>query len=350
MGVAESIVRIVVAICILPLVFLVGRILDRVFKTKIFRVAVPATLLLAGVIGGPLLLQAIGVVVPATVLSKVETIRVADDGAWGHWYRFEVRYLPLGETAPITAMVGADRTTYDRTRRGTVVDVRHLPIPTLTKFPRLDSRGPFAWLTSPIVAATRVKLVLFLVTGLAVVIALVATGSRGRWRTRGEGARAARWPRFAARLLALAWVGWFVDAATRPFHPEPEPDLAGTATGTIAYVHPITEVWFSRGLNRTPLAQPFDVVEVTYVPASVGDSVVGVDAVDAARLARIARDSQVTFRYEIDDPRRIRIDGATRTYGATNAASLWKGSLPLFALLLGFWLLTRLFRKLMGLS
>jgi hypothetical protein len=110
----------------------------------------------------------------------------------------------------------------------------------------------------------------------------------------------------------------------------------------IAAIHLITRGSFrARRGHSSPLAAPFDVVELDLVPRSFAASVIAIDDIDTTSAHGLAVGRTVRVHYAPSDPRTARIDGATRTFDAVNLRDRRQGALVLIGIvaalaLLGF--------------
>jgi hypothetical protein len=80
------------------------------------------------------------------------------------------------------------------------------------------------------------------------------------------------------------------------------------ATATVREVKHITS--YSHRNGHSDLKWPYDVVELSFVPAGRTEPVSAVDVVEAASLPPIVEGQQVAITWPVDDPRAARIVGA----------------------------------------
>ena len=91
-----------------------------------------------------------------------------------------------------------------------------------------------------------------------------------------------------------------------------------TAVATIHDINLYTEIRSSQNDDdETVLIQPFELVEVTFVPEDWQDPVVALDRIDAESLP-LEIGGTVPVVYRTDLPRQIRIQDGSRTYAWKN--------------------------------
>lgn len=256
--------------------------------------------LLTGLIlGPPLYLEVAGAVAPGEVVAKREQIS-PKSANWSRDLILDVSYRPARADERTVRPLRVDAATYDATPVESSVRVRYLPgDDLLTEFvnlsgARLETQPPFGALV-----ARAAGLAPFLI-GLAVAVALGWASSRlKRW-----------WLALPIIPLALAGV-FFGTSGWQP--PLPAGEVrAGTATAR--EITRIDRAWGTRRRSSEPAAQPYLLVELEFVPEGRAGRVVAVDMVDEGSVRGLERQARVAITYSLADPRRARIDGATRTY------------------------------------
>jgi hypothetical protein len=75
----------------------------------------------------------------------------------------------------------------------------------------------------------------------------------------------------------------------------------------------------------------YQLVQLAFVPPSVGDTVVAMDAIDSGSASALTPGTRVSITYSLRDPRAARMDGAPRTFARTNLVGLWTVGLAVFA-------------------
>jgi hypothetical protein len=110
-----------------------------------------------------------------------------------------------------------------------------------------------------------------------------------------------------------------------PLRPlSPDPDIQRSATALVRNIRHITKVG-GNGRSRAMTAwQPFDVVELSFLPEGRREAVTSVDSVDAGSVSNLAVGTPVTVAYSQRHPRAARIVGASREHA-------WKNNLEVFA-------------------
>ena len=82
---------------VVTLLQLAGRVLGFHFRIPGLALMVAA---IAGLVGGSLLIDSSGVVRPAQVIDKQETVYIHPDGGWEQRLSLQVRYSPTGDPIP----------------------------------------------------------------------------------------------------------------------------------------------------------------------------------------------------------------------------------------------------------
>lgn len=251
-------------------------------------------------LGGPLLAASIdidmrGAVAPGEVRAKQETISVR----YGNWTRrtsIEVSYQPVEQSFSENTSIAVDPTTYDRLHVGSEVSVRYQPNPALRAIILL----PSARLTQQ----STVSAIVDRLPANAAQLGLLAAGGVVLFLLwRGLRLKIASWL-LAAYVAAAAVYLAYASANYTP--PEPR----AIANATVREIHETR--WRARssrsGSSIRP--DPFDVVELEFVPPGMRDPVVAVDEVDLASGAQLEKAAQTTISYSVANPREAEIVGA----------------------------------------
>jgi hypothetical protein len=202
--------------------------------------------------------------------------------------------------------LSAEEGLYDSLTAGDEVEVRFWDAGGWLEFTRLASRSTFSIVRESGVLRFPVLIALVVVFGL-----LVArkTGDN----TNGILAGAA--------LIVLGVFAWQLASIWLDMLPLGGPQA--TAEATIRDIDLYTETRSSdEDEDATVLVQPFQLVEVTFVPEDWHDPVIALDRVDADSLP-LEMGGTLPVVYRTDLPRHIRLQGGSRTY-------VWKN--PLFTL------------------
>ena len=122
----------------------------------------------------------------------------------------------------------------------------------------------------------------------------------------------------------------------------PLAEPAVTTTAEVRGVRTVTRALISgRSIGRREAPQPYDVVELHFVPQGRDQAVVAVDSVDAGSVLGLAVGARVAVNYSDSDPRGARQPGA-RTYRWREWAALATNVLRVIGLLVGLVLLRKL--------
>jgi hypothetical protein len=285
-------------------------------------------LLCSPFVGTSLYLDAAGVTVPGTVTDKRESIGVRY-GRWSRRLEIAVRYQPLDQSTPIPTGIGVDAATYDRLHTGDQVTVRYAPnrlLRDLVILPaaRLEGQTTLSWL----------RLGVNTPSGIIVTLALIGIALLVVWRLS------------RLKIVGLALFVYVIGVIAYFIVPASTPALAGplqTSTATVRRVHVVTRL--GRG-RRNIAAQPFDIVELNFIPQGMRDPVVAVDSVDDGSLPGLKQGDTVSISYEVGDPRQAQINGGTRGSGLANILGYGVGIALLLVLAVGGFLLRSLFGRL----
>jgi hypothetical protein len=280
-----------------------------------------------------------GVVAPGEVLRKREDFRVRR-GSWSRHLSVTVRYHPATSSGRALASVPVDETTFDRLRVGAPVSVRYPPPSWLTQLGLARERladqpagtGPSAALGAAVWGLLPLLASVLLAGGLIVL-----------------------WRRTKSWLAAVGAAAAALIAFTFIYAPETPPaptGPVGRATAVVREVHRVTKLGpqGSRGEEAPSQAYaPYQLVELAFVPAAVGDTVLAMDAVDDRSVPGLAPGARLAVTYALADARVAQIDGASRTFARKNVAGIWTlGPLVLIAiaiLVLGWTFLRRLWAR-----
>jgi hypothetical protein len=142
-------------------------------------------------------------------------------------------------------------------------------------------------------------------------------------------------------LVALAALGYPLLHAHQVWRERS--DLSGAtqqAVATVVDVTRITVINFAptdvhdlMGFDRHRVPQPYDVVQLEFMPPGYPDTVLAVDAIDAGHAGGLAKGARVDVVYTPDDPHAARITGQTRThYWRTTLGAYTDYAVPLAGL------------------
>lgn len=299
--------------------FLLGLyLLGRLLTLRRPESLLPLLLVIGGVVvlvGGISLYLDAQPTIPGVVESKSERIDVDDEGAWSHDLAVRVRYTRPDTGTERSDDLGADPAIFDRVSAGDRVDVRFLHVGGLISFARLSDRSTLSMLVGA--AANPTFVIMLAIAGLFALLWLLST--RPEWKV---GFRTAFVLLFAVALVVQFLPQWRASGPLR--------GTQATAVATVREVDRFTQVGGSDESEPEQLIQPFDLVEVTFVPVDWRAPVLAADIIDADSLA-LEPGGSVTVHYLEENPRNIRLEGGTRTYAWKNVA--WSAGMTAAALL-----------------
>ncbi len=283
--------------------------------TVLAQVLTPVALFYAG----SLYLDTAGVVAAAQVQSKDESISYSSriPGDWNRSFWATVGFTSAD--GPTQAVLWLDEATFDGLRPGAALDVRYV-----TWFPHIarpasdSTRSLVPWrLLAPagLVLAAGATLWLLLRRRAPVLMGLTF---------------------FAAIAGSVVW--WVFPTPWET--PLEEPVV--TAQAEVRGVRTETRSFLSgRTTGAVEAPQPWDVVELNFVPEGRDQPVVAVDSVDVGSVPTLKLGSRVAVRYNAGNPRDARLPG-TRTYRWREWLELGKYLALVVVMLGGVLLLSRL--------
>ncbi|MBV9788255.1 MAG: hypothetical protein JOZ51_08785, partial [Chloroflexi bacterium] len=260
----------------------------------------------------PLIVDVTGEVAPGAVVAKREVIRKITT-SWERNLYLDVRYQPRGATEPEITALAVDVSTYDRFRVGDETEVRYTPHPLLRRlspigFTRMEDQSSLAALVARFGSSMSVWLA-------GVVLWFVL------WFV---------WSKLRSSLLM--WVLVLSGIAGILFSisdwPEPTPGDLISGSATIRNIRRVDVILEGRRRSDTEAIQPYDIVELSFVPPGRADPVVAVDMLDAESVPNLAEEVTVPIRYSAQNPRWAQIEGGSRTF-------YWKNLLFIVAIVLG---------------
>ncbi|HEY0735223.1 MAG TPA: hypothetical protein VGD69_09990 [Herpetosiphonaceae bacterium] len=277
----------------------------------LFRYMVVA-LMIALFVTPPLIVDVAGEVAPGAVVAKREVIRKITT-SWERNLYVDVRYRPHDATETEVIALAVDAATYDRFHTGDETEVRYTPHPLLRRlspigFTRLQDQSSLAALVARFGSSVSVWLA-------GVVLWFVLWFVWSKWRS-----GLLMW------LLVLSGIaGLFSSISDWPDQP-PEDLITGSAT--VQNIRRVDVILEGRRRSNTEAVQPYDIVELRFVPEGRTDPVVAVDMLDAESLPNLAVEATVPIRYSAQNPRWAQIEGGSRTF-------YWKNLLFIVAIVLG---------------
>lgn len=322
----------------LPISWLLGWLLAKIFRAPFLERLLPALVLIVVIAGYPLALRIFGEPGSGRLLSKEESVVIFNrGGGWAHTYHFRMRYRPPHAeradavvrdptTDSITIDMRASRAQFDRTPVGAMVPIVYVPFrPSLAKLSERTLGDLIAEMTA------RRETRFFLGVVACIIVAVMLSG----WRPATPSGRTAR---LAGFLLCLfAGFASFGLSMFSPVLPRDAPPVTESAVARVVTVRRMTNGPMS-GRTSYQLAFPYDIVELQFTPrapATTMSLVHAVDAVDTVSARGLAHDSTVRIHYAATDPRTARIDGATRIFEAGNLRDRRAGVRWVVLLLIG---------------
>jgi hypothetical protein len=291
-------------------------------------------------IAGSLLLDQRGQTIPALVERRSELVDLRPQGDWRHELSVQVRYR-LDGGAPVADQPVFDESAttltlppahFDRLSEGGETTVRVLPLfrsLALVRLGDLSTLDTFPWLW----------------IGLAPVLLLLLWFA-GRLMS----------SRIGALLVIIVVVGGAITIPSLLAYRQwqASEDLASRPLRTTAQLRSVTRITQVDPFPCTPgsgsrcgrrntkfdVAQPYDIVQLSYVPEGAGGQVIAVDAIDAPSgdILNLAPGASIEIAYAPDAPRSAQILGTTHTHYWRNALGfvMLTGALALL-LALGLW-------------
>jgi hypothetical protein len=271
--------------------WLVGKVSRRAGLSNGFallaQVLTPVTLFYLG----SMYLDVAGIVVEAQVTSTEERIsyRPRTPGAWSRSFWAAVTFT--APDGPAMAPLWIDEGRYDALRPGATVAVRYLPLLSFIARPADQSTRalvPWRWLA--------------IAAGVAACAGILWLGLR-RASPVLKGLTV-----LAAIVFGVIWIRF-----PTPWPPPIEPPVR-TATAEVRSVRTVTHSFLSGGSTGTVAApQPWEVVELQFVPEGRDKPVIAVDGVDVGSVAGLEVGARLPVSYSANRPRDARLVGA-RTY------------------------------------
>ena len=287
------------------------------------------TLLLTLLLGPAIAIEVSGVNVPGVVTARHERILVRA-GVWNRQLEIEARSassLTTNDEAATErgALIAVEPELYDKLRVGDTVELRYVALSVLNGLPnnsfaRLTAQPPLGTLT----ASARPLLPYV----LSAVLWLVLLFLWAKWRSD-----------WIAALLFILMVGGglYIGSGWPP--PAPGGPRAA-AIATVRDMHRVDRVWGGRRTEAEDAVQPYDIVELEFVPSGASGPVVAVDLVDANSVPGLAKGARLPIHYSVEQHRWAQLDAAARTFPWKNMRSF--GIIAVIGLVfVGGWVLVR---------
>lgn len=315
------------SIFIIPLLLWALALLGRLLGLSGSRLMLPflALSLGGGLLALSLALDGSGVVRPAQVIERRETVRVRREGDWRHELQLLLRYTTDG--SPLPPLVDPEMARLEALQIGSGFTLVALAPPPAffdavgvgdTIELRVLEIGDLFSLIRPATLSTRTVVPW---RPLAIGSALAAMGTT-LWLLRRT--VAGRLTAVVAALFLLLWplgdayLGWQQrETATPPL----------TAQARVRAVTRVTEIEPFASEESSPIAVPqhYDIVQFEFVPRGASAAVIGVDAIDmpAGDPARYPPGRTIDIVYSADTPRAAHIPGHTHRYHLMNVAAIY---------------------------
>ncbi len=302
-------------------------------RAKWLAVVFPLFGLIGAVVAGNWALNRYGVRANAAVVGKTEWTTLMSNGSFLKNYSITIKHR--GAAAGETTNLRTDQRLYDGLAVGDSVPVRSPGWrPSLA---RLEAMTSSHWLN------------ILIESGLLLLILGVAATFGGLFLYGGKGASGA--VRKPVALLLLGVGGFSCWQEGRPYRPDAGPTQpVVSAQAKVTRIRLISGIYPAhQGTKPTrgwPLKQPYLLVEAQFTPAGGRAPVVGVDAIDAGSMPKLAVDDVVDIEYDRTRPRLAHLKRGTRNWPDVNGRDTWY-SLGAVAGLIGLVLVLRvlLFRR-----
>jgi len=294
---------------------LLQRVLGINLGPPLFLLGIPAAFIVAS-----LALDNSPQVRTAQIIDKYERVHIDARGSWSEERALLVRYAVDGKPLPPVKSAGDGRAAllsagsaeesttlhpdarrYDHVRLGDPVQLRILYL-----------RGQFG-LARPAGESTRTQVPWNLVQAYVAIGALVLLA----WRLRKTVVGYA----LIAMLVLAAFAYPLVHARQVSAERNDLSRATQHATATVVNATRVTEIDLSprngsrrRNLGRHTVPQPYDIVQLEFVPIGYPDTVLAVDAVDVNTAGGLAKGARVDVVYAPDEPHNARISGQSRTH------------------------------------
>jgi hypothetical protein len=255
-------------------------------------------LIVVGIVGYSLYLDNAGIVTTGRVSAKQETISI-HSGDWNRHFLLQVGFQVPGELIPRYAQGYVDTLTYDRTRIGDSVPVRYLPSPILHQLvliptARLASISTFSF---PADSYGPLERAIAVILPLALLLIFAEKAN-------------SRIARILFIILGSVAFGYFLFPRQMP----PPAGSTQSARATVAHISTVTRILEGRRERGMTTSQPYDIVQLSFVPQGHTESVVAVDEIDHDSIPGLSPGEVLPIQYQSDQPRIARILGGDRTF------------------------------------
>jgi hypothetical protein len=235
-----------------------------------------------------------GSLVTGNITSKDERVEVRRAGDWRHTIRVAVSFQTSTNEREVNLDV--DPALFDALSVGQQVEVRYLEFGRLFVFARLARQS-----TLTVIPWTLIRNAALIILPVILI-----------WRL-NQARSALRRPSilwWGALIMWIAGLGWFV--ALPRLNPAPRLQAVAHAQTITHYTQ--VEISSRRSSDVFDVPQPFDLVQLSFVPAGLHDPVLAVDAIDSGSVSRLEQGGNIAITYPENDPRAAAIDGAGYTH------------------------------------
>lgn len=297
-----ELVALLVALPACLLLLAVGNLLRRLLRVQsvLLGFVVVALPLVGVIVGTSLYLDDVGVVVPAQVIKKTETIHYRKEGDWRHRYQLQVQYVTADGAAP-AATFNTTEALFDRFQEGSKTAIRTVSIHGWFNLARLADQSTLTWIPWG---------------WIAIGLAVIGMGWVG-WQFFRNKVGCALLILVAVVLFITPFIFKFIDWQNSE-NPNRTPLRA---TGVVTEVRRVTKIdplpddgHSSREWDTDIEAvQPYDIVVIRYTPVGHEEPVLGVDAIDVGGPV-ISPTMPIELAYAATDPRAVRIIHGTHSH------------------------------------
>lgn len=251
-------------------------------------------ILVGAIVEWPAYVDSSGTAAQGVIREKHEIVRVIQ----GDWFRhFEVvaAYAIPGARMEHRATCDVEEQTYDSLKNGGAVTVHYIPNLLGQPFIPATHVSPCTTMGS-IAVNTTIRYLAIAAAALLTILIL--------WRVLRI--RIALWLLLPWLVLTFAYIGL-------P-RTEPEPQRPMPATATVARIVDITKLGSEGDSRALPLPNPYQVVELQFVPPGLDTPVTAVDKIDENSVPGLRVGQTAAIVYDADHPRTARLQAGTRAF------------------------------------
>ena len=241
----------------------------------------------------PIVLNAVGASTRGVVLEKFESVRI-EYGDWFRHFQVTAGYSIPGQPFQRRAVCDVDEKTYDALRTGSTVEVRYLR--SLPPQPFLSTARLTPCSIVGISMGPSVRRLIVIVAGLFGISVL--------------------WWILGVRLMAWVLLAWVCFSCAYAFMPrlEPQPQQSVAATAKVNNVTVVDALGETSESDGIPLQNPYQIVELKFVPRGMDAAVVAIDKVDQDSIPGLMAGQDVPITYDAAYPRIAKLQEGTRLF------------------------------------